>query len=315
MRRRLIVLGCLTSVLLLAGTAASATAPAKFPTDAASYVPAKVGSRTVISRGGSCPEGTGHPAEADGLPDYPEPLVLAAGYPCQPECANCSNRIFPQLLVLSPQQADALEQQDEAAQDDGELRKLRGTAHKRVLGVSIEIVTYELPPSPKRLRIVIATATPVKETIVLRVTESTKKRALAAMRAMLRAANGESGSGGGGSSGGGGTSGGGGATGPTPTIVSFTGTEDGTVDCHNGNQQNFSAHWQTTDAVRVAISEGGNDLSPSGEGSLPFNCLNGPRSYTLTAYGSGGRTATESITLTPRNVQQPSGDDDSTDTT
>jgi len=121
--------------------------------------------------------------------------------------------------------------------------------------------------------------------------------------------------GGGNSSSGGNSSGGGGATGPTPTIVSFTGTEDGTVDCHNGNQQNFSVHWQTTDAVRVSISEGGSDLPPSGDSSLPFNCLNGPHSYTLTAYGSGGQTATKSITLTPRNVQQPSGDGNTTDST
>jgi hypothetical protein len=113
----------------------------------------------------------------------------------------------------------------------------------------------------------------------------------------------------GGSQSGGTQSGGGGPTGPTPTIVSFTGTEDGTVDCHNGNQQNFSDHWQTTDAVRVSITEGGGNLPPSGDGSLPFNCLNGPHTFTLTAYGSGGLTATKSITLTPRNVQQPQTSD------
>ena len=113
----------------------------------------------------------------------------------------------------------------------------------------------------------------------------------------------------GGSQSGGTQSGGGGPTGPTPTIVSFTGTEDGTVDCHNGNQQNFSDHWQTTDAVRVSITEGGSNLPPSGDGSLPFNCLNGPHTFTLTAYGSGGQTATKSITLTPRNVQQPQTSD------
>lgn len=100
---------------------------------------------------------------------------------------------------------------------------------------------------------------------------------------------------------------GGGPSGSTPTIVSFTGTGDGTVDCHNGNQQNFSDHWQTTDAVRVSITDGGSSLAPSGDGSLPFSCLTAPHTYTLTAYGSGGRTATKSITLTAVNVQQQSG--------
>ena len=119
-------------------------------------------------------------------------------------------------------------------------------------------------------------------------------------------ASGQSGFGSGGASGGGqsgsGQSGGG-ASGPTPTIVSFTGTGDGTVDCHNGNQQNFSDHWQTTGAVRVTITSGGSNLPPSGDGSLPFSCLTAPHTYTLTAFGSGGRTATKSITLTAVNVQ------------
>ena len=114
---------------------------------------------------------------------------------------------------------------------------------------------------------------------------------------------------------GGSASGGGGPTGPAPTIVSFTGTGDGTVDCHNGNQQTFSDHWQTTDAVRVAITGGGSNLPPSGDGSLPFSCLTAPHTYTLTAYGSGGRTATKSITLTAVNVQQQSGGSPPTATT
>jgi hypothetical protein len=112
--------------------------------------------------------------------------------------------------------------------------------------------------------------------------------------------------GGGSNPGGGSNLGGGGPTGPTPTIVSFTGTGDGTVDCHNGNQQTFSDHWQTTNAVRVAITEGGSNLPPSGDGSLPFNCLTAPHTYTLTAFGSGGKTASKSITLTAVNVQTPS---------
>ena len=123
-------------------------------------------------------------------------------------------------------------------------------------------------------------------------------------------AAGQSGFSGGGASGGGQSGGGqsgGGASGPTPTIVSFTGTGDGTVDCHNGNQQTFSDHWQTTDAVRVSVTGGGSNLAPSGDGSLSFNCLTAPHTYTLTAYGSGGRTATKSITLTAVNVQGQSG--------
>jgi hypothetical protein len=121
------------------------------------------------------------------------------------------------------------------------------------------------------------------------------------------------GSGGGGNSNGGQSSGGGGGpTGPQPTIASFTtlsGNQD--VDCHNGNSQNFSATWDTTDAVRVAISGGDSNLPPDGETSLPFECLSAPHTYTLTAYGSGGKTATRSLTLPARNVQPPdSGDQD-----
>ena len=111
---------------------------------------------------------------------------------------------------------------------------------------------------------------------------------------------GSSGSGGSGGSGGGG----GGPTGPQPSIVSFatlSGNDD--VDCHNGNSQNFSATWDTTEAVRVAITGGGDNLPPDGETSLAFNCLTAPHTYTLTAYGSGGRTATQSLTLPARNVQ------------
>lgn len=121
--------------------------------------------------------------------------------------------------------------------------------------------------------------------------------------------SGGSGSGGGSSSGGGQSSGGGGGTsGPTPTINSFT-TPD-SIDCHNGNFQNFTASWSTTNAVKVAISSGGSDLPPSGETSLPFDCSSA-HTFTLTAYGSGGATATRSVTLQPRNVQQQgSGDEE-----
>jgi hypothetical protein len=114
-------------------------------------------------------------------------------------------------------------------------------------------------------------------------------------------------SGGSGGSGSGGGSGpGGGPTGPQPSVVSFaTLSGNADVDCHNGNSQNFSAVWDTTDAVRVSITSGGDNLPPDGETSLPFECLSAPHTYTLTAYGSGGHTATQSLTLPARNVQQP----------
>jgi hypothetical protein len=87
--------------------------------------------------------------------------------------------------------------------------------------------------------------------------------------------------------------------------VSFTTPDD--IDCHNGNQQNFSASWQTTNAVRVSISGGGSNYPPSGDTSLPFDCSSA-HTFTLTAYGSGNQTATRSITLQPRNVQSQTTD-------
>jgi hypothetical protein len=85
------------------------------------------------------------------------------------------------------------------------------------------------------------------------------------------------------------------------SFATLSGHDD--VDSHNGNQQNFSVVWDTTDAVRVSITSGGDNLPPDGEGSLPFDCLSAPHTYTLTAYGSGGFTATQSLTLPARNVQ------------
>jgi hypothetical protein len=41
--------------------------------------------------------------------------------------------------------------------------------------------------------------------------------------------------------------------------------------------------------------------------SLPFNCSSA-HTFMLTAYGSGGKTATRSITLQPRNVQTQTTD-------
>jgi hypothetical protein len=99
--------------------------------------------------------------------------------------------------------------------------------------------------------------------------------------------------------------GGGGQSGPTPTIVSFTTPDD--IDCHNGNFQNFSASWETTNATRVTIS-GGGEYPASGSTSLGFDCSSA-HTYTLTAYASGGQTATRSVTLQPRNVQTETTDE------
>ena len=93
-------------------------------------------------------------------------------------------------------------------------------------------------------------------------------------------------------------------SGPGPTIVSFTTPDD--IDCHNGNLQNFTAAWSTTDAVKVTISIDGPGVyktyPASGSDSLPFNCSSS-HSFLLTAYGQDGRTATKTITLQPRNAQ------------
>jgi hypothetical protein len=123
---------------------------------------------------------------------------------------------------------------------------------------------------------------------------------------------------GGGQTGGGQTGGGqtGGQTGggsPTPTnppaaaapvINSFETPEN--IDCHNGNFQEFTATWSTTNAVNVTISIDGpgvyDTYGPNGEASLPFNCSSS-HTFLLTAHGSDGQTATRSVTLAPRNVQ------------
>jgi hypothetical protein len=118
----------------------------------------------------------------------------------------------------------------------------------------------------------------------------------------------QSGGSGGGSSGqssGGQSSGG--ATGPTPTVTSFNTPEN--IDCHNGNFQNFTASWTTTDATRVAISGGGGNYPANGSTSLGFDCSSA-HTFTLTAYGSGGKTASKSVTLQPRNVQSNTPDSD-----
>jgi hypothetical protein len=94
--------------------------------------------------------------------------------------------------------------------------------------------------------------------------------------------------------------------GPPPTVVSFT-TPD-SIDCHNGNQQNFSASWQTTNATKVTIASDGavvGTYAANGDTSLPFDCSSS-HTFVLTAYSSDGQTASRSVTLEPRNVVPPS---------
>ena len=92
-------------------------------------------------------------------------------------------------------------------------------------------------------------------------------------------------------------------------ITSFITPEN--IDCHNGNFQNFTASWTTTNATKVTISIDGpgrlRDLRPNGRRSLPFNCSTS-HTFLLTAYNADGETATKTITLQPRNVQVPSSD-------
>jgi hypothetical protein len=112
----------------------------------------------------------------------------------------------------------------------------------------------------------------------------------------------------GGSSSGGSSSGGGSST-VKPVINSFTTPEN--IDCHNGNLQNFTAKWSTTNATKVTISIDGPGIydtyGPSGETSLPFNCTSS-HTFLLTAYSADGTTSTQQITLQPRNVQSQTPD-------
>jgi hypothetical protein len=99
---------------------------------------------------------------------------------------------------------------------------------------------------------------------------------------------------------------------PAPTITSFETPEN--IDCHNGNFQEFTASWTTTNAVDVTISIDGPGAYASypanGSTSLPFNCSSS-HTFLLTANGHGGQVATRTVTLDPRNVQMPDqGDDD-----
>jgi hypothetical protein len=108
----------------------------------------------------------------------------------------------------------------------------------------------------------------------------------------------------------GGSGGGGQPTAPTPVIDSFVTPES--IDCHNGDFQQFSASWTTTHASTVTISIDGPGIyaeyPADGETSLPFSCSSS-HSFLLTAHGDGG-TATRTIVLDPRNVQDESSDDE-----
>jgi hypothetical protein len=112
------------------------------------------------------------------------------------------------------------------------------------------------------------------------------------------------GSGGGSNSGGGSGGGGGGGGGTAPVIDTFETPDD--IDCHNGNLQQFTVSWTTTNATRVTISIDGagvyQEYGADGDASLPFNCSSS-HTFLLTAYSSGGQTATRQVTLEPRNVQ------------
>jgi hypothetical protein len=97
-------------------------------------------------------------------------------------------------------------------------------------------------------------------------------------------------------------------TSPPPVITGFTTPES--IDCHNGDFQEFTASWTTTNAVKVTISIDGpgvyDEYPANGSTSLPFSCSSS-HTFLLTAHGAAGQTAAKSITLQPRNVQAPAG--------
>lgn len=82
-----------------------------------------------------------------------------------------------------------------------------------------------------------------------------------------------------------------------------------TVDC-SGDDPQVSLTWSARNADRVTISVDGPgvyaEYGPSGETAILFPCP-GPHTYLLTAYGSGGATRTETVTVTGENVT-PAGE-------
>lgn len=98
---------------------------------------------------------------------------------------------------------------------------------------------------------------------------------------------------------------------PAPVITSFM-TPD-SIDCHNGNFQDFSASWTTKNAVKTTISIDGAGVyktyGPNADTSLPFDCKKA-HSFKLTAFNQDGKSVSKTITLQPRNVPPPPGPDD-----
>jgi cytoskeletal protein RodZ len=98
-------------------------------------------------------------------------------------------------------------------------------------------------------------------------------------------------------------------TGPAPVIDSFDTPEN--IDCHNGNDQTFTASWTTTNATEVLISIDGagpsDTYEPNASTSLPFDCSSS-HTFLLTARSADGQETWASVTLDPRNVQVPAGD-------
>jgi hypothetical protein len=105
----------------------------------------------------------------------------------------------------------------------------------------------------------------------------------------------------------GGSSGSGGGASTTPEIEEFG--VPATVDC-SGDDPRVSLTWSTRSADRVTISVDGPgvyaEYGPSGETAILFPCP-GPHTYLLTAYGPGGATRTETVTVTGENVP-PAGE-------
>jgi hypothetical protein len=80
--------------------------------------------------------------------------------------------------------------------------------------------------------------------------------------------------------------------------------------------QMFTASWTTTNAAQVTISIDGPGVyktyPANTSDSLPFNCSSS-HTFLLTAHGHDGQTASQSITLQPRNVPGAAPEDDPLD--
>lgn len=120
---------------------------------------------------------------------------------------------------------------------------------------------------------------------------------------------------GGGSSSGGSSSGVSGGGDSTDLAIEEFGVP-ATVDC-SGDDPQVSLTWSARNADRVTISVDGPgvyaEYGPSGETAILFPCP-GPHTYLLTAYGPGGATQTEIVTVTGESVP-PTGDGGDSSTT